>query len=353
MSNVAYAYVDTRAGKGFGGMEEYFRLAKRMPLSPYHQDLYVEKAFAVPNMSLTELALEMAINHRPGVNAVIYCHGDPRQLVFPIDPSDHQKKNYLDTTDAARVSYHLDLIAAKQLVQHKDQILDPFIASKYPASVKFNNVGFYNEVTPDYLKINKVKGDARAREDAVSTADGLMASLAHIRGLKIPHLAIRACRVGQSPDLMKYVGMMLGTKSVSAPRLRTASFGGRLPGIQYVPADKKADFAKQFTKSKHGQGGTHLYEYANPLNKFGITDPLRFTFRVVYTGKSRFRLDFVYASEEEALSEFLWRTAGYTELMSKVRALGGIALHALVGPSQRLIFPTEPEYLTHMAFVNV
>jgi hypothetical protein len=347
MSNLAYAYVDTRMN-GFRGMELYFQYAKKIRMSPYYQDLYVDKVFPVDQMSLTELAYTMAINHREGVSALIYTHGEPKQVLFPIDPS--QKKNYLDATDAARVSYHLDLLKANRLITQKDVILDPWIASKYPASIKAGNVGYYNETTPDYLKIHLAKGDKAAAREA---ADGLMVDLKQVRSYKIPHLAIRACRVGQNKDLMKYVGMMFGAQSVSAPKLKTASIVGPLKAIKMVEAEKQAAFAKAFQKVKHGQGGTHVYEYPNPFNKFGIGEPLRMTFQSVFAGRCRFYLQYVRASEDETISEFLWKTAGYTELMTPVRAAGYVALHALDGPNHRLIFPMEREYLTHMTFVDV
>src|SRR5947208_16310983 len=109
MPNLAVAFVDTRL-HGFPGMDQFFKLAKHVVVAPFARNLYIDQVVPVDDMSLTTLAGSMAFNleKKPGYSALIYTHGEPRNILFPIDPT--TPKRYVDAPTAARLSYHLDLI---------------------------------------------------------------------------------------------------------------------------------------------------------------------------------------------------------------------------------------------------
>lgn len=342
MSNIAVAFIDTRPN-GFPGMERYYQLAKMVRMTPKHQDLYIERVVPLPNMCLTELASAMLQNLKEGWSALVYTHGEPDNILFPID-YESSRKNYLDVRDAARLSYHLDLIQAGPL--HKDygqRIVDPFLASKYPGYVDpFDETRkhYYADRTPDYLKIS----------DKVF-ADRLIDNLVAIRKLRMPHLAIRACRVGMNKELMKYTAMMFGAKSVSAPVAKTASVVGETAGsFRFIKNPE--DLVQALKAEKHGVRGVHVYEYPNMMPGTAGKYPWQVTFTIQRQGRARFNLINRIATNIDALTQFLWKTAGYDALISTLLAGGVLALHALDGGT-RLIFPGEKDYLANMNFLTV
>ncbi len=331
MSNEVTVFVDT--GKhGFAGFETYFKLAKMVRMHPHDTDLSVSNVIPVNGMALTVLAPLMAALVKKGTNVLIYAHAEPTNFVFPIYGG--APKNDFDMTEAAKLSYHLDVMA------RDSPAVDPFLVQTYlPHVDPFHKKDFVDK-SPGYLKVNKVVGEQ------------LMDALARIRELRLNQLAIRACRIGQSTEFMGYLGRLFGVKRVSAPKLRTAAIAGPRQGILTVQPQFKADFLEKVKRFKHGVNGDHVYTYPHPARAFGITDPLVVQFTVVPTGKTTFLTSLFGASEPEAAFEFFRLTAGYTALPSEVKASGVVAFHALQGPNA-LIFPGEREYLQNMTFVTV
>lgn len=332
MSNEVTAFVDT-GRHGFTGFEVYFKHAKMVRMAPHDTDLYVSRPVPINGMSLTTLAPIMAALTKPGTNALIYAHGDPKTLYFPIHGE--KSKNYFDITEAAKLSYHLDLLA------RDSSILDPFLAQSYAPYVDPFHKTDFRDKSPGYLKVNK------------QTGEQLMDSLIRIRELKLNHLAVRACRVGENPDFMRILGRLFGAKRVSAPKLRTAAIAGPKDGILTVKPEAKLQFLELVKRFKHGVNGDHVYTYPHPAKHLGVKDPLVVQFTVIPTGKISFLTSVFGASEREAASEFFRLTAGYTALMSEVGASGQIAFHALQRGPNSLIFPGEREYLQNMSFVTV
>ena len=331
MSNEVTVFVDT--GKhGFAGFETYFKHAKMVRMAPHDTDLYVTNTIPINGMSLTTLVPVMAALVKKGTNVLIYAHAEPTNFVFPVHGG--APKNDFDMTEAAKLSYHLDVLA------RDSSIIDPFLVQTYLPHVDPFHKTDFKDKSPGYLKVNKVVGEQ------------LIDSLVRIRELKLNHLAIRACRIGQSTEFMGFLGRLFGVKRVSAPKLRTAAIAGSRAGIITVSPEAKAEFLELAKRFKHGVNGDHVYTYPHPAKHLGVKDPLVVQFTVVPSGKTTFVTSVFGASEPEAAFEFFRLTAGYTALPSEVRASGVIAFHALQGPTA-LIFPGEREYLQNMTFVTV
>lgn len=334
MSNLAVVYLDTRP-HGFPKFETYFRYARMMRMSPFADDLYMDRTISLDDMSLFTLAMEMRNSLGKNQNAIIYTHAEPNNFVFWIDP---KKKNDFDVKEAANLSYHLDLYQRNEL-REQTMIVDPFLAQNYAGYVDPFNEKRFLDKSPDYLKIGKEWGEY------------LMDEFAAIRKLKMNHLAIRACRIGQNRDFMRFLGMLFGARSVSAPRLRTASVLGNASVIKMPTNDKdRKSLTDLLSKGKHG--ANHIYKYENTFKDYGITEPMFFSFYYTKSGKTSFKLSEIVVSHEEAIYEFHMRTAGQTAMPSEIRAIGQLAWHALQGP-KNLIFPGEREYLQNMEFVQI
>lgn len=332
MSNEVTVFVDT--GKhGFAGFETYFKHAKMVRMAPHDTDLYVTNVVPINGMSLTTLAAVMGSSLvKKGTNVLIYAHAQPTNFVFPVHGL--KSKNDFDIKEAAKLSYHLDVLASES------DVIDPFHVQKYlPYVDPFHKTDFKDK-SPGYMKVNKGVGEQ------------LVDSLIAIREKRLNHLAVRACRIGQSTEFMRLLGRLFGVKRVSAPKLRTAAIAGARSGIITVPPEMKAQFLELAKRFQHGVNGDHVYTYPHPARHLGVKDPLVVQFTVVPSGKTTFVTSVFGASEPEAAFEFFRLTAGYTALPSEVRASGVIAFHALQGPNS-LIFPGEPAYLQNMSFVTV
>jgi hypothetical protein len=246
--------------------------------------------------------------------------------------------------EAAKLSYHLDLIEQRRL---GSGVLDPFIHQTYGKYVTLNqekhDTLFATESPDTYLKI----GDA-------GLAQLLQGDLAGIRRKGMGHLAVRACRVGQNKDFMRFLGLLFGAKTVSAPKLRTAAIVGSTKAFNLVKPENLAKFIINTRAKSHGAGGYHKYEFPSPIvAPNGVKLPYLFSFDTAKTGKTSFNMQNVRASFEDAAMDFLWNVAGYDALLGKdIAPYGVIAMHALQGPKS-LIFPKQREYLENLEFVWV
>jgi hypothetical protein len=332
VSNQVTVFVDT--GKhGFAGFETYFKHAKMVRMAPHDTDLAVTNVVPINGMSLTTLAAVMGSSLvKKGTNVLVYAHAQPTNFVFPVHGPG--SKNHFDMKEAAKLSYHLDVLASGS------SVLDPFLVQKYLPHVDPFHKTDFKDKSPGYMKVSKAVGEQ------------LMDSLVAIREKKLNHLAIRACRVGQSTEFMQLLGRLFGVKRVSAPKLRTAAIAGPRAGIITVNPEAKAQFLQLVKRFQHGVNGDHVYTHPHPARHLGVTDPLVVQFTVVPAGKTTFVTSAFGASEPEAAFEFFRLTAGYTALPREVMASGVIAFHALQGPTS-LIFPGEREYLQNMSFVSV
>ncbi len=340
-TNLTVAFLDTRP-QGFKGFEHYFRLAHKVPLYPNCVDLYVDRVVPVPDMSLTTLTAAMAENLKPGDNALIYTHAEPNNFVFPVDPA--HPKNEFDAKEAATLSYHLDLI---EKGQHRAAVIDPFLHQPYAKYVSLDpktyEQRFATESPGGYLKI----------KDS-ATAQILQGDLRAVRQLRIGHLAVRACRVGQNPEFMRMLGRLFGAESVSAPKLRTAAILGNTRAFNVVPLEKLAKHILDTKARRNGAGGFQKYEFNSPIvAPNGVKLPFLFSFATAKTGKTTFDMHTVKATFEDAAMEFFWNVAGYDALLGRdIAPHQVIAVHALQGPTG-LIFPKEREYLRNIEFVRV
>lgn len=334
VSNMTTVFLDTRT-KGFPGLEKFFDFSKFMPMRPYHDDLYVKKVVSLDSMCLLDLAVDMPVSVGKGENAAIYTHAGPKNFFFPIDSA--KSKNDFDIREAAKLSYHIDLYLRDQL--GNQGFIDPFLANNYLGYVDPFHKKNFQDKSPDYLKIDKFASEM------------LMDDFAAVRNLRINHLAIRACRVGESVEFMKILGRLFGAKTVSAPRLRTAAVIGAATGFtdRVIRDDLRGAFYEAAKKLKHGIGGTHMYQYPNRRNP---AEPLIVSFQYQKVTAIKFALFNFVASHPEALAEFLRATANFDAAMAQVAGVGVIAFHALQGPNA-LIFPREPEYVQNLTFVTV
>lgn len=337
VSNMTTVFLDTRK-QGFPGLEKFFDYSKFMLMRPYHEDLYVKKVVSLESMCLLDLAVAMPMSMGRGENAAIFTHAGPKNFYFPIDSA--KSKNDFDIKEAANLSYHLDLHSDFKNYGNKygkGAAIDPLLVAPYLGYVNPSHKTNFLDKSPDYLKINKYASEL------------LMDDFAAVRSLRINHLAIRACRVGESVEFMKILGRLFGAKTVSAPKLKTAAVIGAAGGFtnRVIRDDLRGAFYDATKKLKHGIGGTHMYQYPSRRN---AAEPWIVSFQYQKVTSIKFALFNFVASHTEALAEFLRVTANYDASLAQVAVI--IAFHALQGPNN-LIFPREPEYVKNLTFVNV
>ena len=178
-------------------------------------------------------------------------------------------------------------------------------------------------------------------DESLSTAMGLSDTewekltddIMAIRKLKISHLAIRACNIGNNPELMKNLGRVIGAKSVSGPTLRTA----------YINTD-----VIQIS------GDSDLLKYkAEYPQHFQI--PSRIQGKLVLASKKlkRSRYKCVLLTDSAAtVADFLVENFPSMPILGKSAKY--LTLHGLIVPEapHKFYFPLDPRYLSHIAYYD-
>lgn len=250
---------------------------------------------AIPNMTFLDI-LETIIDLKlpPGESLLICSHGTEVSLYLPVYP---QKKRALDIT-------------ALQFFNGWGELL--FFGDKKQLASEL-------QVTVDQL-------------------DYLQMLIGQVRGLRLDHVAIRACQVGRDAQLMSELAKLFHCQNLSAPRMLDTYSEYLIPNV--IAA---AEFQRTVDEIEKGKAkSTHYFVYGNA--------PDRLIVQMRPKPHHRFGISSV-AESRTAIDNFIKTILPEVKNPGQFQSGQSVYFHAL-SPLTRnnFVYQSDPDYEANIVF---